>query len=155
MADTTKIQTTRFGELEIASTSVITIMGGIIGFPNMNRYTLLEYNPPFSWLQSLERGDLAFVVVNAAEFGDEYSFPLPTGDRDLDLREVDDIAIMNLVSVRPDPMMTTVNLKAPVLVNLRNMLGRQVVLDNPRFPIRMPLWVKDDSKDAGEVKDKK
>ena len=54
---------------------------------------------------------------------------------------------MNLVSVRPDPTMTTVNLKAPVIVNLRNRRGRQTVLDNSRYPVRMPLWGKDDSKD--------
>lgn len=154
MGETIKFQTTRFGELEIAASSVVTIMGGIIGFPGMQRFTLIEYTPPFSWLQSLERSDLAFVVVNAAEFGDEYSFALPTGDRELDLSDADDVAIMNLVSVRPDPMLTTVNLKAPVLVNLRNMKGRQVVLDNPRFPIRMPLWVKDESKEGAE-KEKK
>ena len=98
---------------------------------------------------------MAFVVVNAAEFGEEYSFPLPFGDPELQLSDVDDVAIINLVSVRPDPMQTTVNLKAPVLVNLRNMKGRQVVLDNPRFPIRMPLWVKDEAKDAKDSGEEK
>jgi flagellar assembly factor FliW len=145
-----KVESTRFGPLEVPVRSVIHLVGGIIGFPNLIRYTLLEYNPPFSWLQSLDRADMAFVVVNAAEFGEEYSFALPTGDRDLELTEKDEVAIINLVSVRPDPMMTTVNLKAPVIVNLRNMRGRQVVLDNPKFPVRMPLWVKDDSEKAKE-----
>ena len=143
--DILRVESTRFGVLEIPSSSIIYIMGGIIGFPGLSRYTLLEYNPPFSWLQSLDRADLAFVVVNAAEFGEEYSFPLPAGDKDLDLTGTDDVAIINLVSVRPDPTMTTVNLKAPVIVNLRNMNGRQVVLDNPKFPVRMPLWVKDEA----------
>lgn len=136
-----KIQSVRFGELEVPFSSIITIVNGIIGFPNLFKFTLLEYNPPFSWLQSVEDASLAFVVVNAAEFGEEYSFSLPYGDRDIDLKQDDDIAIVNLVSVRPDPTMTTVNLKAPIVVNLRNMLGRQIVLDDQRFPIRMPLWV--------------
>lgn len=146
LGDKVKVDSSRFGPLEVPSASIITLIGGVIGFPTLTRYTLLEYNPPFSWLQSLDRSDMAFVVVNAAEFGDEYSFPLPTGDRDLDLSDADDVAIVNLVSVRPDPMLTTVNLKAPVIVNLRNMRGRQVVLDNPRFPVRMPLWVKEETK---------
>jgi flagellar assembly factor FliW len=47
---------------------------------------------------------------------------------------------MNLVSVRPDPTLTTVNLKAPVIVNLKNMTARQIVLDDSRFPTRMLLW---------------
>lgn len=141
-------QSTRFGAQAVTLDKVFDIIGGIIGFPDLTKYTVLEYTPPFSWLHCVERGDLAFVVVNAAEFGAEYVVPLPVGDRDIDLRQDDDVAIMNLVSVRPDPTMTTVNLKAPVIVNLRNRKGRQIVLDNSRYPVRMPLWVKDDSKEG-------
>lgn len=135
-----KVSTTRFGELEVPAVSVIEVVGGIIGFPQFSRYVLLEYNPPFSWLQSIENPSLAFVVVNAAEFGDSYSFALPVGDRDIDLGETDEVAIVNLVSVRPDPTLTTVNLKAPVVVNLKNRRGRQLILDDNRFPTRLPLW---------------
>lgn len=139
-SDKIKISTTRFGELEIPVASIITIVNGVIGFPQTTKYTLLEYNPPFSWLQSVDVADLAFVVVNGAEFGEAYAFPLPVGDRDIELREDDDVAVINLVSVRPDPTMTTVNLKAPIIVNLRSLRGRQIVLDDQRFPVRMPLW---------------
>lgn len=142
-----KFESARFGTLEVPASSIITIVGGIIGFPDLTKYTLLEYTSPFSWLHCTERPELAFVVVNAAEFGDEYIFPLPVGDADLDLKETDEVAIINLVSVRPDPTMTTVNLKAPLVVNLRNMRGVQVVLDDPRFPVRMPLYVKDEKKE--------
>lgn len=138
------IQTSRFGELTVPQSSVINIVNGVIGFPKFHLYTLLEYNPPFSWLHSTENADLAFVVVNAAEFGEGYRVPLPIGDRDLDLQTDDDVAIVNLVSIRPDPNQTTVNLKAPLIINLRTMKGRQLVLDDPRFPIRMPLWSSED-----------
>jgi flagellar assembly factor FliW len=138
--DIIKVTTSRFGDFEVSAGSVIDIIGGVIGFPGLSKFVLLEYNPPFSWLQSTENPELAFVVVNGAEFGDKYRFPIPYGDRDLDLKEDDEIAIVNLVSVRPDPSMTTVNLKAPVIVNLRTMIGRQVVLDDPSFPMRFPLW---------------
>lgn len=143
-----RFHSSRFGAQEVPIEKVFNICGGIIGFPEFTNYTVLEYTPPFSWLHCVDRGDLAFVVVNAAEFGAEYVVPLPIGDRDIDLRAEDDVAIMNLVSVRPDPTMTTVNLKAPVIVNLRNRRGRQIVLDNSRYPVRMPLWVKDDSKEG-------
>lgn len=142
-----KLHTSRFGDFEVEASSVITIIGGIIGFPGLTKFVMLDYNPPFSWLQSIENADLAFVVVNGAEFGENYRFPLPIGDRDLDLKEEDDYAIITLVSVRPDPSQTTVNLKAPVVVNLRNRVGRQVVLDDTKFPMRFPLWA---SEEVGE-----
>lgn len=145
-----KIQTTRFGELEVDPSTFIQIPLGLIGFPNFAQFVLIEYSEPFSWLQSTETPDLAFVVVNAAEFGDEYSFPLPTEDRALDLKQEDDVAIFNLVTIRPDPTMSTVNLKAPVVVNLRNRMGKQIILDDPRFPTRMPLYSQEAKQESGE-----
>ncbi len=150
-----KIPTTRFGELAVPESSIITVVGGVIGFPNLFRYVLLAYNPPFSWLQSVDRPDLAFVVVNGGEFGEEYTFPLPVGDPELKLGDDDEVAIINLVSVRPDPAMTTVNLKAPIIVNMANMKSRQVVLDNPRYPVRMPLWSTAEGADDGSGEGKK
>ncbi len=135
-----KISTSRFGELEVPEASIMQIIGGVLGFPDESMFVLLEYSPPFSWLQSVENPELAFVVVNAAEFGDEYVVPLPIGDHEIGLNKDDEVAIMNLVTVRPDPSMTTVNLKAPIIVCLRTMKGRQFILDDERYPIRLPLW---------------
>ena len=62
MSKMISIKTSRFGDLEIKEESVVEIIGGILGFPENNKYVLLEYNPPFSWLQSIENPNLAFVV---------------------------------------------------------------------------------------------
>ena len=144
MSDTLKISTSRFGELEVDEQSIVSVIGGVLGFPKESKFVLLEYNPPFSWLQSIENADLAFVVVNAAEFGEEYQISLPVGDPDLDMLKDDSVAILNLVTVRPDPTQTTVNLKAPIVVCLKNMKGKQVILDDEKFPVRFPLWTAQD-----------
>lgn len=148
-SDLIHFESTRFGTQVVERDKTIEILGGIIGFPGLTQFTILEYTAPFSWLHSLERADLAFVVVNAAEFGSDYVVPLPIGDPDLQISGVDDVAIINLVSVRPDPTLTTVNLKAPVIVSLVNRKGRQIVLDNPRYPVRMSLWMKDEPTKEG------
>ena len=150
--DVLKVSSSRFGEFEIPASSVIEVVGGVIGFPGLSSFCILDYNPPFSWLHSTESADLAFVVVNGAEFGENYSFPLPYGDRDIELKEDDDVAIVNLVSVRPDPAQTTVNLKAPLIVNLRTRRGRQIVLDDPRLSTRFPLWATEEEEGASEEK---
>lgn len=145
-SETFKIQSPRFGELEVPRDAVIDFPFGVIGFPQSKQYVILDYNPPFSWLHSIDQPELAFVVVNAAEFGEEYSFAIPYGDRDLELYEGDEVAVINLVSVRPDPTMTTVNLKAPVIVNLKNRRARQIVLDDSRYPTRLELYAANDKK---------
>jgi len=140
MGEKIKINTTRFGELEIDPQTLIELPSGLIGFPAAKSFVLLEYTQPFSWLQCLELPDLAFVVVSASEFGEQYSFDLPLQDRAVDLNETDEVAIFNLVTIRPDASLSTVNLKAPVVVNLRNRKGKQVILDDTRYPTRMPLY---------------
>lgn len=138
--ETIKFASSRFGEQVVPVSSVIEIVGGLIGFTDFTKFVLLDYNPPFSWLHSIETPELAFVVVNGAEFGDHYSFPLPKDDKELDFGPDPDYAVVNLVSVRPHPLPTTVNLKAPIVVNLKNKRGRQLVLDMSNFPTQLPLW---------------
>ncbi len=145
---TVKVKTTRFGEFDVKVNSIIEVVGGLIGFPKFTRFVLLEYNPPFSWLHSVENADLAFVVVNGAEFGPNYDFPLPMGDPSIELRTEDEVAIMNIVSVRTSPQDTTVNLKAPVVVNMRNMRARQIILEDPNLSVRFPLWGTEGEKPA-------
>lgn len=154
MSTSIKFKSSRFGEIEVPEETLIVIPSGMIGFANYTKFVLLDYNPPFSWLHSVEAPDLAFVVVNAAEFGDSYAVPLPMGDSDIDLKEGDEVAIVTLVSVRPDPTQTTVNLKAPVVVNLRNRKGRQIVIDQADYPTRMPLWANKDEGKQGESEKK-
>jgi len=134
------ITSSRFGELKVPAESVIHFPIGVVGFPKHKAFVMLEYKPPFSWLHSIEDPNLAFVVVDGLLFGDEYHLDPPIGDREIDLREDDEYAILVIVTVRPNPKDTTANLKAPIFVNLRNRKAVQVIYDNPTFTTRHPLW---------------
>ena len=134
------VPSSRFGDLEVPADSVIEFPAGIIGFPSAKSFIMLEHKPPFSWLQSTQDTDLAFVVVDGFEFGQQFDVKPPVGDRDTDFREADEYAILIIVTVRPDPRMTTANLKAPLFVNIRNRQGVQVIFDDPRYSTRFPLW---------------
>ena len=130
----------RFGEFQVAAEAVIEIPSGIIGFPHATRYVMLDHKPPFSWLHAVDDPNLAFVVVDGFEFGQQFDVKPPVGDTDTDLRADDEFAILIIVTVRSDPRLTTANLKAPVFVNMRNRKGVQVIIDDPKFTTRFPLW---------------
>jgi flagellar assembly factor FliW len=104
---------------------------------------MLEHKPPFSWLQSTQDPDLAFVVVDGFEFGQQFDVKPPIGDKDTDFKDDDEYAILIIVTVRPDPRMTTANLKAPLFVNMRNRRGVQIIFDDPRYSTRFPLWTEE------------
>ncbi|MGI6524024.1 MAG: flagellar assembly protein FliW [Bdellovibrionota bacterium] len=133
-------QSSRFGEVVVPEDSVLEFPVGIIGFPNQHQYVMLEHKPPFAWLHAVDEPNLAFVVIDALELGEGYSVQPPIGDKDIDLKEDDEYAVLIIVTIRPDPSMTTANLKAPLFVNLRNRKGVQVIFDDARLSTRHLLW---------------
>ena len=78
------VPSSRFGDLDVPADSVIEFPAGIIGFPSAKSFIMLEHKPPFSWLQSTQDPDLAFVVVDGFEFGQQFDVKPPVGDRETD-----------------------------------------------------------------------
>lgn len=140
----------RFGEMQVPAASIIDIPAGIIGFPHATRYVMLEHKYPVSWLHAVDDPNLAFVVIDGFEIGQQFDFKPPLNDKDCDFKEEDEFAILIVVTVRPDPRLTTANLKAPIFVNMRNRRGVQVIFDDPRYSTRFPLGAQEPQQPAGE-----
>lgn len=138
-----EVESTRFGTFSVPEESIIDFPGGLVGFSRNQRFVMLDHKPPFSWLHSVDDPHLAFVVVDGLEFGDNYALEPPVGNREIELNEDDEYAILVIVTVREDPKETTANLKAPLFVNLRNRKGVQVIFDNQKLSTRFPLWAED------------
>lgn len=130
----------RYGEYEVASDVVISFPSGIIGFPNSKEFILLEYKEPFSFLQSVSEVDVSFVVIDGFDTMQSMNLKAPVGDVEIDLKEGDEYAVMLIVTIRNDPRDNTVNLKAPIFVNLKNRKGVQIIYDDQRLSTREPLW---------------
>lgn len=145
------IHSARFGDLEVPVSSIIELPGGLIGFPRATRFVMFDHKPPFSWLHSADDPNLAFVVVDGFEFGPDFVLPPPVGDKETDLREDDEYAILVIVTIRPDPRQNTANLKAPIFVNLRTRKGVQVIYDNPKLSTRFALWSEPEKPAEGAV----
>lgn len=134
------LESVRFGPLPVPTSSIIEVPSGLIGFPAQKRFVLLEHKPPFSWLHSIEELGLAFVVMDGFEIGHTYDVSLPFSQEECEFQESDEYSIMVIVTVRSDPRATTVNLKAPLFVNVRNRKGVQVIYDDPKLSTRSPIW---------------
>jgi flagellar assembly factor FliW len=135
------VQTSRFGEVEVDAARIIELEGGLLGFPQERRYCLLEAKAgsPFQWMQSVERPELAFLVVGPHEFFADYEVFL--GDEtaaEMALEKPEEAAVLALVSVQEDQAVTA-NLVGPVVVNTRTGRGRQIVLDTDQYTTRHRL----------------
>jgi flagellar assembly factor FliW len=69
-----RVETSRFGELEVDESSVINMPRGPIGFEDYTRFVLIEHRPDteFRWMQSIDESTLAFVVVDPSKFFKDY-----------------------------------------------------------------------------------
>lgn len=134
-----KVKTTRFGDIEIDERDMITLPAGIIGFPELKQYVLLDHDQesPFKWLQSLEDGSIAFVMINPLLFKPDYLVEVNEGEvADLDIVTEEDAVVSVIITMPSDPQKMTANLKAPVIFNLKNRKGRQVILNNSEYTTR-------------------
>lgn len=137
------INTTRFGEVEIAADKIFTFNHGLPGFPAEKDFALLPYRTdiPFAFLQSTKNPDLAFLVVDPFAFFQNYEFEL--GDavaQELGLTKDMPPYIVNIVTVPEKMDDMTVNLLAPVIINKQNQQAIQIVLENTAYQTRHRLF---------------
>lgn len=143
-----QIATTRFGALEIQEEQIIHMPSGIIGFPDQRKYVLLEQKKgsPFMWLQSVDNGALAFVLIDPLLFKPDYKVEIgPEDAEDLGLKnggnEAQIMAIVNILKRGEDgkPTAITANLLGPIVINPEKKLAKQVVLYGGQYSHRHPI----------------
>jgi flagellar assembly factor FliW len=128
--------------MEIPEESVVSVLGGIIGFPDLIRYVLIQrpHDAPFYWLQCLDDPTLALVLVNPVLFKEDYSPTLPNGLREELGAEEGEITLFAIVTIpagRPQDM--TANLLGPLAMNPKTRKARQLVLDDRLYGHRHPI----------------
>ncbi|MCK4468043.1 MAG: flagellar assembly protein FliW, partial [Desulfobacterales bacterium] len=137
-----RISTTRFGDISIDESRVIQMREGMLGFEHLGRYVLLTQDKkiPFWWFQSLEDGSIAFVVINSLAVKPDYE-PVISDDevKLLEIASPEDAVLLSVVTIRSDPFKVTANLRAPIVINAKKMLAKQVVLVEPDYPVQHPI----------------
>jgi len=134
------LQSTRFGDMEIAPEAVIEFPAGLIGLGG-SRYALIarEEDDTFVWLHSLDDPALAIPVTNPFKFFGDYEVIL--SDEETDRVGVTDPAMVDVwVTVRAGERLDdfTANLRAPILVSQGR--GFQVINQAEHAPLRAPLF---------------
>ena len=137
-----RISTTRFGDISIDESRVIQMREGMLGFEHLGRYVLLiqDKKIPFWWFQSIEDGSVAFVVINSLAVKPDYE-PVISDDevKLLEIASPEDAVLLSVVTIRSDPFKVTANLRAPIVINAKKMLAKQVVLVEPDYPVQHPI----------------
>jgi flagellar assembly factor FliW len=133
----------------VAETVVIVFEEGLPGFEHCKRFEFgeVEEAAPFGTLRSLDDEEISFLVVDPFLFYEEYEFDLPeTATGELRLESAEPLLIRAIVTLREELESATINLVAPIAINIENKLGRQIILSNTPYSTRHQLFESSEDK---------
>lgn len=138
----TMIDLPRFGPCTYHESEVLTFPWGVPGFNALRRFLALTLGgqEKFVWLQSLDDPAIALPTSDPWSVFPDYSPQLPPyATASLDLDRAEDFVTLGVVVVTAGAAEMTMNLLAPIVVNLRTRIGRQVTLETGGYSVRMPI----------------
>ena len=140
-----RIDTKKFGIINIEKEKVIEFKKEILGFKNYKKFTLIDNleDNLFYWLQSTQEKDLSFILLNPYEVIDEYEVKVSDEFlEEIELESDNSIIIYTMVNIGDNGEYIAINLKAPIIINSEKQLGGQVVLEK-EYPTRYYIYKED------------
>lgn len=127
-------------------TGPISFDEGLFGFPACHDFHLRSTaRDGVYWLQSLEEPALAFVLVDPFVYVNDYVAELPDSDvARLGTEAAREVAVLVIATLRrTQESDATINLQAPIAINVNTGRARQVILRDANYEMRFPLKIAD------------
>ncbi len=146
-----KADTLRFGPIEVEDEKVIHFPEGIPAFEQEHEFVIIPYDEesPYVFLQSLKTPDLAFLMTMPFIFFPDYEFELDDENQQkLGLERQEDMLLYVLLTIPQGRVQDmTANLVAPLVINVANQQGRQLVLEHSPYQTKHRLFPTDKTKE--------
>jgi flagellar assembly factor FliW len=138
-----RIFSDRFGPVDIDDESIIAFPDGIPGFDHLRKFAVVKcmQTEPIQWFQSVEDGHVTLPVINPFLIKPDYSIEI--ADEDLDIirtRNEEDLIVLSVMVLPEDLHQMTVNLMAPIVINIKGMIGCQMMMDHGDVPLSLPAF---------------
>jgi flagellar assembly factor FliW len=129
-----KVQTKAYGSIEVEERQRIVFPQGLFGFEELKDYVLLDAEKqPFYWLQSVDREQAAFVVINPFLIRPDYEVNIGNEElAEIGIDAPEKALIFAIVTIPAEGPMT-VNLQGPLAINRDTHRGKQAVLTDSRW----------------------
>ncbi len=147
------LNTRYFGELTIREEEIINFQKGIPAFEDVKRFVIIsdsDPTSPFKWLQCVDDGNLIFAIANPFMIKKDYDFEIDDKAlAEINVTKIEDVEIYSMLVIPEDISKMTINLKAPLIINHKERLGNQVILDTDKYSVRH--YIIEDLKSCWEV----
>jgi len=139
-----KLNTKHFGEIEVDESGIIEFPEGLPGFEKLKKFVVLDKadgGMPFHWLQSIDDTSIAFVIIDPFYIKNDYEIDIDDEEISvLGVSDLKDVLVYTIVVVPKIIANMTANLRAPVLINVANKVGKQVVLHNTDYDVSFKIF---------------
>lgn len=126
-----KIKNSQFGEIEYDEKIIVNFSEGMIGFEKLKKFLLINKNDGlFLWLTSVEEPEIVFPLFAIDAIYD--NFP-----------HENNFEVFGIVKLDREPENITVNLKAPVYINVISKAGFQKIIDSETYSMNYKLFKKE------------
>lgn len=151
-----RIETKIFGTIEVADEKIIRFENGIIGFPDLKNFTLLHDEEKgtgvgIRFLQSIEEPGFAMPVMDPLLVKPDYD-PEVEDELLACIGNVngENILVLVTVTIPSDLTRMSVNLQGPIIINVEEHKGCQIIVDGTQYPVKFPIYELLQSRKAGE-----
>ena len=138
-----KIKTTRFGELEVDKKDIIEFTEGLLGFENQKKFFIVDPGDQtlILWLQSIDDAGVAFPMIEPKIFQPNYMIKLlPVELNSLALENLQSASVYTVLTIPQNVTEMSANLKAPIIINNKTKLARQIVLQDSKLEVRFKMY---------------
>ena len=137
-----KVQSLRFGEIDVPDDKVISMIRPILGFEKLQTFCLIEVDElkPLLWFQSTEDEAISFLVINPRLLVPDYGIKINSNEiKELKVEDVSSVETYTVVTVPENNQEISVNLQGPILINTENNRAKQLVLVNSGYEIQQKI----------------
>jgi flagellar assembly factor FliW len=139
-----KINTSRFGNLEVEKNEIITFAEGLLGFENLKKFTVVDPGDQtlILWLQSIDDESVAFPIIEPRIFMPDYRVKLlPAELNSLSLENLNDATVYSILTIPQNVTEMSANLKAPIVINNQSKASRQIVLQDSKLEVKYSMYL--------------
>lgn len=139
-----KIKTTRFGELEVDKKDIIEFTEGLLGFESLKKFFIVDPGDQtlILWLQSIDDAGTAFPIIEPKIFQPNYMVKLlPVELNSLALENLQNASVYTVLTIPQNVTEMSANLKAPIIINNKTKMARQIVLQDSKLEVRFKMYM--------------
>jgi len=139
-----KVQTTRFGELEVDKKDLINFKEGMLGFEQLKKFFIVDPGDQtlILWLQSVDDETTAFPIIEPKIYSPDYTAKLlPAEMASLELETLTDASVYTILTIPQVVTDMSANLKAPIVINNKTKIARQIVLQDSKLEVRHKMYL--------------